>query len=681
MTEASSARQRIPWALSVPGRWLCAYALVGGAVTFAGWPLDVPRLTDWLNTGVSVQPNAAVLVLATGLAIGLGVAGVRRGAQMLGAAVSLTAALVLAQYVIGVDLGFNHQLLFGRTWGQATTLTPGRVGPPASSALACLGAAVVMLGFGTPKSRRMVPALAITAIAIAAFSIVGYLFGARQFFALPWLTAIALPMSTFLIALASAVLLSVPEHEPVRTLRDQSVIGHLARRLTAVLVITPLVLGWLRTKGEALGYYDAGTGRSILILSLIAIPLAVLWQALRVVRLHELARQRSDAALQKANRQKDEFLAILAHELRNPLAPLRTTAALLEQQGNLQPTVLARAAAVITRQTRQMARLLDDLLDVTRLSRGRLTLQRTDVLLRDVLTASIETSRPLIERFGHRLEHTSEVDDVTLHADPARLTQVFANLLNNAATYTPPGGRIEIAATRAGDEAIIRVRDSGVGIPAELQARLFEPFTRGEQRPAEGIGGLGLGLALARQFVELHRGTIRVANRPDGEGAEFTVALPMTTRGAGAAASVQAARSASHRTRVLVVDDTPDVADTLALLLESYGCDARTVYTGEAALSHANDFRPDVAFVDLGLPDIDGCEVCHRLRQADWGRAMVIVALTGWGRDADRQRTDAAGFDRHLTKPVDPEMLRDILAAPATAANRAGGGEGAARVD
>jgi PAS domain S-box-containing protein len=371
------------------------------------------------------------------------------------------------------------------------------------------------------------------------------------------------------------------------------------------------------------------------------------------------ARKRAEDALRDAARNKDEFLAMLAHELRNPLAPIRTAASLLATSDVTDP-IIVRSRAVIDRQVTHMARLLDDLLDVSRLSRGTLPLQRAPVLLSDILRAAIEVSGPM---FAVREQHLTleGVDDPhVLEADRERLTQVFANLLNNAANYSGRGAHIHVIVRRDGAAVLVAVRDSGIGISEDMIDRIFELFTRSHAAEEHAPGGLGIGLSLARRVVELHGGTIAVASEGVGKGSEFTVRLPATPAAppmTPAEAAPDKAADRNYDVRVLVVDDNTDAADMLALLLSGVGCDVRTAYRGHVALQEAERFRPDLLLLDIGLPDMSGHEVCRRIREQEWGRSMVIVAVTGWGQDADRQRSVHAGFDRHLVKPVDHDEI------------------------
>jgi CheY-like chemotaxis protein len=326
--------------------------------------------------------------------------------------------------------------------------------------------------------------------------------------------------------------------------------------------------------------------------------------------------------------------------------------------------VIVRCRDVLDRQVTQMARLLDDLLDVARLSRGKLGLQRSRVLLDTVLDAAIETSLPLIEQRRQQLTVQRSEQPIALDADAARLTQVFGNLLNNAAKYSPEHAQIRLSVELHDETVVIRVRDTGHGIAPEMLSNVFELFTQATDGRVHAPGGLGIGLSLARELVELHGGTITAASPGLEQGAEFTVRLPARAeRRTDEFASVNnAAHSPSQLgRRVLVADDNVDGAEMLTAMLVAMGCDVRTVHTGSAAIREAEAFRPDVALLDIGMPDVSGLDVSRHVRSKPWGTAMVLVAVTGWGQEEDRQRSLDAGFDRHLVKPVDSDVLVDLI--------------------
>ena len=377
-------------------------------------------------------------------------------------------------------------------------------------------------------------------------------------------------------------------------------------------------------------------------------------------RTAQLALQEKAAQLQRADAKKSEFLAVLSHELRNPLAPLRTGLELLK----LAPTGEAATEThdMMDRQIRQLARLIDDLLDVSRIDRGKLDLRRQRILINGVLRAAIDTAKPNIDARGHRLEVRLASDPLYVEGDAVRLAQVVSNLLNNAAKFTPPGGRIELSARSEQGRVRLRVADNGIGIAPDKLEEVFEMFVQLDDSKVTAAGGLGLGLTLARSIVERHGGRLTAHSAGVGKGAEFVVDLPLAPMPQTVAApKAEAARGAARR-RVLVVDDNVDAAHTLAAYLRLAGHRVESALDGEAALRVAEVLHPDVAFIDLNMPRMDGTEVARRLRLTPWGRNARLVALTGMGQQGDIARTREAGFDEHITKPADLQRICDLAA-------------------
>jgi len=379
------------------------------------------------------------------------------------------------------------------------------------------------------------------------------------------------------------------------------------------------------------------------------------------------------AALQEADRRKDEFLAMLAHELRNPLAPIQTAVQLLRLKELGQPQ-RARARDIIDRQVEHLVRLIDDLLDVSRISHGIITLHREPVLIGAIVARAIETTRPAIDARGHELLVELPDELLSVDGDQTRLIQVLSNMLQNAAKFTDSGGRIALKVTCQAPYAIISVKDTGIGIPAESVPRLFELFARFHAQHESGRSGLGIGLALVRRLVEMHGGSVTARSDGLGHGAEFIVRLPLLDVQASPAPGHSntpdtAARDESRR--ILIADDNHDAAEALGTLLTLRGHDVRTVHDGVEALAAAETFEPHVLLLDLGMPNMDGYETARQARRRTWGKQAIIVALTGWGQQQDRQRTAEAGFDAHLVKPVTDVQLIQALDAMGTTSDRA----------
>ncbi|MBK9132941.1 MAG: response regulator [Betaproteobacteria bacterium] len=377
------------------------------------------------------------------------------------------------------------------------------------------------------------------------------------------------------------------------------------------------------------------------------------------------ALQASEAQLRDADRHKDEFMATLAHELRNPLAPLRNAAHALRGTSP-DAARLDWATGVIERQVRSMVRMIDDLMDAGRINRGKLRLRQEMIALETVLQDAVEASRELIEDAGHELQLKLPGPGLLVHADRTRLAQAFVNLLNNAAKYMDRGGHIELVAQAQGDEAVVRVKDLGIGIAREHLERIFEMFGQVESALARSRGGLGIGLALAQRLVQLHHGTIVATSEGLGAGSEFVVRLPLAglrTAEPPEAQPAAAPAGTGHGLRVLVADDNADAAETTAMLLELLGHTVRRVGDGEAAVATAAEFDPQLVLLDIGMPKLNGFEACMRIRSQPGGAARLIVAVSGWGQPEDQRRSREAGFDRHLVKPVDPAALVELAGA------------------
>jgi len=372
-------------------------------------------------------------------------------------------------------------------------------------------------------------------------------------------------------------------------------------------------------------------------------------------------RKHAEEDLREADRRKDEFLATLAHELRNPLAPIRNSLHIFRMRGIHDPTV-ERVTDMMERQVAHMVRMVDDLLEVSRVSRGKIELRRERVDLAGILRSAVDTSLPLIESGKHTLSVDIPEGPLMLDADPVRLSQVFANLLNNSAKYTPPGGEVGISVRVEEGHAVVCVRDNGEGIPPQMLGRVFNMFTQ-VNTGARAQGGLGIGLTLARTLVHLHGGTIEAFSKGSNEGCEFVVRLPLSATIEETAQPVPSTSLApSKMKRVLVVDDNQDAADSLGMLLNFLGAEVHVVHDGKSALESMKAFQPEVVLLDLGMPGMNGLEVARVMREDPELKGITLVALTGWGQREDRRRTHEAGFDYHLVKPADLSALQTILA-------------------
>ncbi|HET6725077.1 MAG TPA: PAS domain-containing protein [Gammaproteobacteria bacterium] len=414
------------------------------------------------------------------------------------------------------------------------------------------------------------------------------------------------------------------------------------------------------TAGRVYDEQDVAIGEDLARRAALAMDNARLY---RQAEEHNQLLREQTTALQEADRRKNEFLAVLAHELRNPLAPLSANLHVLRLAGGDNPR-LKRAQAVMERQVNHLVRLVDDLLDISRVSRGRIDLRRSRVRLNDLIDNAIEISRPLIDERRHELTISVPPAPAWLDADAERLTQVFVNLLNNAAKFTPPGGSIVLTAEVNGAMVSISIRDNGIGIDGDELARIFDLFVQGREELQSGTGGLGIGLTLAKQLVEMHRGAIEASSPGADSGSEFIVTLPLA---AAREPAVEPAKDTlpsgpGASRRVLVIDDHQDIADSMTMLLEMMGHEARAAYSGAAGLEAGAEFKPEIVFLDIGMPEMNGHEAAARIRAEDWGADVRLVALTGWGQEEDRRRSREAGFDMHLVKPIEADMLEKLLA-------------------
>lgn len=374
--------------------------------------------------------------------------------------------------------------------------------------------------------------------------------------------------------------------------------------------------------------------------------------------------KRTEQALLDADRRKDEFLATLAHELRNPLAPIRQAALILESPAASE-TQKRWSHDVITRQVRHMALLLDDLLDISRVTRGKLTLRTEMTELAAIVNTAVETARPIVDARRHALSIELPTEPVYFAADPLRLAQVLSNLLTNAAKYTDPEGQIQLRAVCDAGTLTIAVTDTGIGISAETLHDVFVMFSQVKSSQDRSDGGLGIGLALARGLVELHGGTLKAKSAGMGRGSEFIVRLPL--RSFTSPRTLQTHPSAVGKPvkrRVLIADDNCDAAETLGMLLQMDGHEVTVVHDGRKALAAFDSVRPQVALLDIGMPELNGYEVARQVRRGPLGRDVVLIAVTGWGQESDRNRALEAGFNHHFTKPIEPERLRELLRSP-----------------
>ena len=472
----------------------------------------------------------------------------------------------------------------------------------------------------------------------------------------------------FPLSAASPAILNAAEAGQIIAIADTGTDERVAKTFASLhesslraLVITPLLRDGALVSALVVARSDPHewTEREITLVNIVA---ERTWLAVERLRLDNVLRE-SDAALRDADRRKDEFLATLAHELRNPLSLVRNVIT-LQKTPNAPETDPQWGQDIIDRQVSYLTRLTDDLFDVSRITRDKLVLQREPVSLADVIRAAVESSRPLIDQRQHELTVTMSQDSIYVEADRVRLTQVFMNLLNNAAKYTPNPGHIWLNVEQAGDTVVIRIKDSGIGIAPESLPHLFELFYQVDRSFTRSEGGLGLGLTLVQRLVEMHGGKVEVRSDGVSRGSEFIVhlpVLPVTPMGEHTRTDPVFPVTTSRCRRILVADDFPQSAAILARLLRQDGNEVKVAQDGIEAVETAAQFRPDVAVLDIAMPGLDGFDVARMIREQSWGKDVFLIALSGWGQQIDRQRSKEAGFDAHLTKPAKYETLMEIL--------------------
>lgn len=760
------------------------FAFAGGLLSLIGWFTETPSLVDWWDTGIRIKANTAILIIATAVSLFTLIYSDRIAryiGRSLGLFVSVLGGLTLVEHITGLNFGIDT-LLFDEPPGALATAAPGRMGPPASLSFVLLGMAIFFRA-SSPARPHISIWLAVIVLGIGTLSLVGYLYGAEAMYTIPRLTGIAVQSAIMLVALAIGLMATCTQHEPVKTLYEDSSVGLVARRILLVAFVVPVVIGWLRIQGFRAGLYDNAFGTALRSIVEIVVLVSMLWWSVQAIRHREIKQRRAEAqqesseqrlvqtlesmpdgfitinqagrlnyvnaaaaqifgrrqeeligaiwwkifpairdtalfvelqraardristevespdfiaggnrhfcyrihpdnnhglsvylqdvtdrkvaqdALHEADRRKDEFIAVLAHELRNPLAPIRTSAALLNS-GNVPAQILHTSAQIIERQVKHMARLLEDLLDISRISQNRLEIRREIIELKQVIESAVETSRPAIQKANHQLQIDLPSTPIFVEADAIRLAQVFSNLLNNAAQYTPGDGNIKLAIEYDADTVTVHIEDNGIGIEQASLPYVFAMFSQVTPMSSGTKSGLGIGLSLASKIVELHGGKIEVSSPGPQKGSTFGVHLPRVQQNITVVPEASETNSViAGNWRILVVDDLKDNVDSLAILLKNSGHEVAVAYGGRAAIEIAESFQPEILLLDIGMPEVDGIEVCRTIRQRPWGKQMKIVALTGWGQPNDISRTQEAGFTAHLVKPINFKYLMDLLSS------------------
>ncbi len=519
-----------------------SYAVIGGGISLAGWALDIERLTDWRNDNISIFANTATCILMGGISLLLLI--FRHGrpwrctmTRLFAIAMALVGLLTIFELATNVNLGIDT-LLFNRPWGQTATTAPMRMGPPASMSFLMLGTALLLATYGT-ASRRIASGMAMFVVAIASLSLIGYWFGADELFGVARLTGIAWQTSTMVTALGIG-LTAMPERGIMLALGRDDAGGLVLRRLIVPIIGIPLLLGWFRVLGQRAGLYDPAFGTAVRTSAVIVLFVCLLWWTATGISIHSQAARQAELALREseqryrviaaaakdADRRKDEFLATLAHELRNPLAPIGNALAFMKHAEDDHDTQ-RQARETIERQFGQMVRLVDDLLDIGRITRDKLELRKQRVELASIIHQAVETCRSLADGLEHKLIVHLPSEPICVHGDPVRLAQVFINLLNNACKFTEAGGTVSVVGERLGDEVVVSVKDSGIGIAPDKLKSIFEMFAQVDMTLERTRGGLGIGLTLVKRLVELHDGEVVARSEGRHRGSEFVVSLPI----------------------------------------------------------------------------------------------------------------------------------------------------------
>jgi signal transduction histidine kinase/CheY-like chemotaxis protein len=669
-----------------------------GAVALAGWVFGNEALKG-LGGSITMKGNAALGLIANGLALALVVRGAARLQPLAVGLALLTSAiggLTLSQHVIGWELGID-ELLFSEPPGARATASPGRMGPNASVSLLLTGVAIVCLRSRTRRGPLWAQGLACTAATLATIPLAGYLYGAEQLYSVAQYTGIAFPTALSLLSLSVGILAARSEAGLMATLTAAGPGGVLARRLLLPAIVVPLAIGYVRVLGQRAGLYDTGLGAALFAISVAALFVTLIWRTavqLNAVdadrrqaeqeRVELLQREhRARVEVEHANRLKDHFLAALSHELRTPLNAILGYARML-RSGLIPPDRQAQAIEVIERNGTAQSQLVEELLDMSRITTGRIRLDLEPLPIVAPLQEAIESVQPAIE--ARRLAFHAALDPVAgnVQGDYGRLRQIFWNVLTNAVKFTPEGGEIHVALQGDQESITIRVRDSGVGIDPKFLPHIFDAFRQADIGSARRYGGLGLGLAICRQLVELHGGSIAAHSDGPGLGATLTIRLPREAPGSAAAEPPQPASHTSALTtrrvrplaglEVLVVDDERDSLELARHLLESAGAQVRTAADAAQALRQFDERMPDLLVADVGLPAMDGCELLRemRVRAGASGTHMPAVAVTAFAQSGDRRRTHLAGFEAHIAKPIEPDAFIETVAAVAQAAGAGG---------
>jgi len=682
---------------------LACYSIVGGLITFIGWAFDIYPFTDWNSDGITMKANPSVSAIAGGVAaVVMAFPRAERDVRLkwfvrvLAGFVALIGGMTIFQHLTGVSLHIDT-LLIAEPAGAKATAAPGRMGMPASTCFLFSGLALTLLT-GNARSVRMAFWFGWLVIAYTSLCLIGYWYGASTLYTLPKLTAISLQMATILCAEGVAILLLSHLRLPGTAAMRQDPGRAMLWRLVPPVIVVPLVLGALRLEGEEHGLFDSRFGTAALVFLVIVTLCIILWWTAKQLSLSfrervaaQTARQESEDRLRVTNEkmvqseraarvqaekiaeQKDQFLATVSHELRTPLHAILGWTQLL-RRGGLDPDKLAKGMEIIERNARAQGDLISDLLDLSRIISGKLRLEMQPVDLTAVIGNAIDSLRPAAEGKGLLLEVSLDPAVRPLEGDPTRIQQFVWNLLSNAIKFTDQGGRVAVRVKSVSEFVEIEVTDTGKGIKTEFLPHLFERFSQEDSSVTRSHGGMGIGLSLVKQLVELHGGKVQAFSDGEGKGARFTVQLPCSYTPCDKTATVsqdpnlQRHSSANGTSaqlpnlkglKILLVDDEPDARETIRQILVDHKGMVVTARSAEEAMQLLAPDPPDVLISDIGMPRMDGYTMLRRMRAS--GHLMPAIALTAFATTDDRARALAVGYQAHLTKPVDLAELFAIL--------------------
>jgi len=691
-------------------RILAGIAALQGAAALVGWAVGNEMLKGAYASNINIKTNTAIALLLSGLSLLLLARRPPRNAfrtwlgRILAVAVIVIGLATLSEHVFGWNLGID-EYLFPEGAGIAATQSPNRMGPPASICFSLLGAALLLLDWRTRSGKAPSQYLPLAALVIAFLPFLGYVYGDHDLYGVAKYTAIALSTAICLILLSLAVIFARCDAGPARLLAAEDAGGIVVRRLLPATIIIPIALGWLRLVVQDLGLYEAQFGTSLLTLTFIGVFSVLIWWNGAALSRLSAARERAEAAerelsarllialdgerdarerAEKANRTKDEFLATLSHELRTPLNAILGWAQVLAHKERRDQD-LDRGLEAIERNSRLQARLIEDLLDMSRIVSGKIRLDFREVALDQIVEAALVAIAPSASAKGVTVGR-GEIDPAVrpIHGDSERIHQILWNLLSNAVKFTPPGGTARVSLRRADSGVEIIVSDNGIGIPPALLTKVFDQFLQADASTTRRQGGLGLGLSIARSLAKLHGGSITAASDGEGKGASFTVRLPMVSpiriepekTGGIAGTSIEAAGREDGLppdrlagVRVLVIDDQEDGRELGEQILRSYGAGVDSAEGAARAIELIERANYDVLVCDIAMPGRDGYDLIREIRGR--GRAIPAIALTAFAHVENEKLALDAGYQIHLAKPIDPKRLANAVAELAEAARPA----------